>query len=273
MVRARRQILCAAVILLFGLCGCSRNAKQAAQNSPSQTPANQTSTDQSAGSGATSNSASGNALVTTEPGANSNNSAVDSSSPLNGANAQQQQAQPQQQTQPQQPEPLVIAAGTSVTVRLQQSLSSASAVPGERFEATIDEPVATQNQIVIPVGSTVYGHVVSARHSGRLRHPGEISLTLDSVVVNQQTIPLATSHVVAYGGSHKKRNLAWIGGGTGGGALVGALAGAGKGALIGGGIGAAAGTTVALVAGKKDVTFAAERRLRFRLRQDVTLAG
>ena len=158
-------------------------------------------------------------------------------------------------------------------MRLQQSLSSASAAPGEHFEATIDEPVATQNQIVIPVGSTVYGHVVSARRSGRLRHPGEISLTLDSVVVNQQTIPLATSHVVAYGGSHKKRNLAWIGGGTGGGALIGALAGAGKGALIGGGIGAAAGTTVALVTGKKDVTFAAERRLRFRLRQDVTLAG
>lgn len=133
--------------------------------------------------------------------------------------------------------------------------------------------MATQNEIVIPVGSTVYGHVVSARHSGRLRHPGEISLTLDSVVVNQQTIPLATSHVVAYGGSHKKRNLAWIGGGTGGGALVGALAGAGKGALIGGGIGAAAGTTVALVTGKKDVTFPAERRLRFRLRQDVPVSG
>ena len=131
----------------------------------------------------------------------------------------------------------------------------------------------TENQIVIPVGSTVYGHVVSARRSGRLRHPGEISLTLDSVVVNQQTIPLATSHVVARGGSHKKRNLAWIGGGTGGGALIGALAGAGKGALIGGGVGAAAGTTVALVTGKKDVIFPAERRLRFRLRQDVTLAG
>lgn len=264
---AKRQIVCAVVLVLLGLCGCNRNSKQPAQNSSNQTPASQPSTDQSASSGVTSNSASSNGVVTTEPGATSNNSAVDSSSPLNGANAQQQQ------TQQRQAEPLVVSAGTSVTVRLQQSLSSASAVPGERFEATIDEPVVTENQIVIPVGSTVYGHVVSARRSGRLRHPGEIALTLDSVVVDQQTIPLATSHVVAYGGSHKKRNLAWIGGGSGGGALIGALAGAGKGALIGGGIGAAAGTTVALVTGKKDVTFAAERRLRFRLRQDVNLAG
>ena len=130
-----------------------------------------------------------------------------------------------------------------------------------------------QDQIVIPVGATVYGHVVSAHHSGRLRHPGEIALTLDSVVLGQQKVPVATSEVVARGRSHKKRNWGWIGGGTGGGALIGALAGGGKGALIGGGIGAAAGTTTALLTGKKDVGFSAERRLRFRLRQDVNLAG
>jgi hypothetical protein len=77
--------------------------------------------------------------------------------------------------------------------------------------------------------------------------------------------------VVARGGSHKKRNLGWIGGGTGGGALIGALAGGGKGALIGGGIGAAAGTTTALLTGKKDVGFGVERRLTFRLHRDITV--
>jgi len=111
------------------------------------------------------------------------------------------------------------------------------------------------------------------RRSGRLRHPGELGLALDTLILNDKRIPLATTSVVAHGGSHKKRNLAWIGGGTGGGALIGALAGGGKGALIGSGIGAAAGTTTAFVTGKKNVTFSAERRLRFRLRQDVTLQG
>jgi hypothetical protein len=171
----------------------------------------------------------------------------------------------------QAPPELMIPAGTPISVRLQESLSSASARPGERFEAVIDEPVVVGDQIVLSVGTLVTGHVTLARRSGRLRHPGELGLTLDTVTVGQQQVPLTTSNIIARGGSHKKRNLAWIGGGSGGGALIGALAAGGKGALIGSGIGAAAGTTTAFLTGKKNVGFAAERRLRFRLRNDVNV--
>jgi hypothetical protein len=171
------------------------------------------------------------------------------------------------------PQPLVIPAGTSITVRLQERLSSASAVRGERFDAVIDEPVVVGDQVVVPVGALATGHVVVAHHSGRLHHPGELGLALDSVTVGQQNIPLATSSVVARGRSHKKRNWTLIGGGTGGGALIGALAAGGKGTLIGSAIGAAAGTTTAFVTGKKDVMFGSERRLRFRLDHDVAVSG
>jgi len=171
------------------------------------------------------------------------------------------------------PAQLVIPAGTSITVRLQQSLSSATAVSGERFEAVIDEPVMVGDQIVLPVGAPVEGHVTAVHRSGRLHHPGQLALTLDRVTVDQQIVNLSTARVAARGGSHKKRNWGWIGGGTGGGALIGALAAGGKGALIGGGIGAVAGTTTAFITGKKDVTFGNERRLRFRVNQDVSLFG
>lgn len=171
----------------------------------------------------------------------------------------------------QTPQKLIVPEGTRITVRLQQSLSSRTAYPGQRFEAVIDQPVVAGNQVIVPSGSPVEGHVVLVRRSGRLRHPGALGLTLDKVTVNQQIIPLATAHVVARGGSHKKRNWAWIGGGSGGGALIGALAAGGKGALIGSGIGAAAGTTTAFITGKKDVVFGTERRLQFRLNQNVSL--
>ena len=171
------------------------------------------------------------------------------------------------------PAPLVIPAGTAITVRLQDSLSSRYSVPGQRFDAVLDEPLAVDDHVMVPAGSLVTGHVTSARRSGRLRHPGELALTLDSVTVGDRQLSLATSNVVLRGGSHKKRNLAWIGGGTGGGALIGALAAGGKGALIGSGIGAAAGTTTAFLSGKKDVGFRAERRLQFRLNRQLTLAG
>jgi hypothetical protein len=168
------------------------------------------------------------------------------------------------------PVPFIIPDGTSITVRLQQGLSSASAVPGERFDAVVDEPVVRDDRTVLAVGTRVSGHVVIARRSGRLHHPGELGLTLDSVYINNQEFRLNTSHIVVSGASHKKRNVGWIGGGAGGGAIIGALAGGGKGALIGGGIGAVAGTTTAFVTGKKDVGFAAEGRLRFRTRSEIS---
>lgn len=171
------------------------------------------------------------------------------------------------------PTALVIPAGTSITVRLQDSVSSRYAVPGQRFEAVLDQPIVVDEHVVVPAGAPVTGHVTSAQRSGRLRHPGELGVTLDSVTVDKRELALRTSNIVVRGGSHKKRNLAWIGGGTGGGALIGALAAGGKGALIGSGIGAAAGTTTAFFTGKKDVGFSAEHRLRFRLNREVSLAG
>lgn len=176
-----------------------------------------------------------------------------------------------QAAQNEAPPKLVLPSGTPVTVRLQERLSSASARPGEPFEAVVDQPVMVGDQIVIPVGAVVEGHVILARHSGRLHHPGELGLTLDRVTIDQQIINLTTSRVVARGRSHKKRNWALIGGGTGGGAVIGALAAGGKGALIGSGIGVAAGTTTAFFTGKKDVVFGNERRLTFRLNQDVSM--
>jgi hypothetical protein len=261
-----RRVLAPAVILLFllSLFGCSKsNSKTPQAASPAAANVNAM---QPAGRNAAA-SAAGNTAAQYAPGGGvaptlANSSANPSSAPPSAAAAPAPA-----------PEPIVIPAGTPITVRLQQSLSSASASPGERFEAVLDQPIAVGDRIVLPVGTPVSGHVTIARRSGRLRHPGELGLALDSVTVGQQQIPLATASVVARGRSHKRRNLAWIGGAGGGGALIGALAAGGKGALIGAPIGLAAGTTTAYITGKKDVGFGVERRLTFRLRSDVALTS
>jgi len=84
---------------------------------------------------------------------------------------------------------------------------------------------------------------------------------------------LETSPIYVRGGSHKKRNLALIGGGTGTGALIGGIASGGTGALIGSAIGAGGGTAAAFGTGKKDVGFGVERRLTFKLTQAVVIKG
>ena len=268
------------VISLFVLSGCSRHPAQPVQavNTADQASANgqpaqdQANADNRSDAGANSAPTLANSTQSNPVAAQGGNAAANGGTnyppqnypPQNGAGSGANNAAAQ---------PLIIAAGTPVVVRLQQSLSSASSVPGQRFEAVLDQPLfaENENQIIAPVGTVVTGHVVVARRSGRFHHPGEIGLTLDTVILGQQSVPLKTSNVIARGGSHKKRNWGLIGGGTGGGALIGALAAGGKGALIGGGIGAAAGTTTALLTGKKDVGFGAERRLTFRLHRDVNL--
>ena len=247
--------LAGALLLSLALIGCNRSTpEQSAQDSSST---NQNATTQPGADQTSSGSAASNNAAQTNVQTSADNSAASASGhPVASSQA---------------PAALSIPAGTPITVRLQESLSSASARPGERFEAVVDEPVIVDGQNVLPVGTPASGHVVVARRSGRLHHPGELGLTLDTVTIAQQQVPLGTSDVVARGASHKKRNWAWIGGGTGGGALIGALAGGAKGGLIGAGVGAAAGTTTAFLTGKKNVAFGAERRLRFRLRHDVSV--
>lgn len=170
------------------------------------------------------------------------------------------------------PQEVTIPSGTAITVRLQNWVSSATSTPGDQFEAVLDQPIVVDGGTVAPTGAQVTGRVVAARRSGRLMHPGYLRIALASVTVNGKAIPVQSSSVMVAGTSHKKRNLAWIGGGAGGGALIGAIASGGTGALIGSAIGATGGTTAAYATGKKDVGFGPERRLTFRLTRPVTIA-
>jgi len=166
---------------------------------------------------------------------------------------------------------LVVPANTAIYVRLQQSLSSSTAQSGQIFAAVLDEPLIVDGQTLAPEGTAVTGKVVAVRESGHLHNAGYLRITLSALSVNGKSVPLQTNSVFVSGGSYKKRNLAFVGGGAGGGTLLGALAGGSKGAVIGGAAGAAGGTTAAYATGKKEVGFIAERRLGFRLMQPLNI--
>lgn len=168
-------------------------------------------------------------------------------------------------------DPVTLPERTAIHVTLDQALATDQSKPGDRFDATVSEPVIIDGKTVIPQGAHAEGLVVDARQSGRLMGRARFQLALQTVAVNGQNYDVRTISHPKIGRDHKKRNLEWIGGGAAGGAVIGALAGGGTGALIGGPVGAGAGTTVALLKGKKDIKLRAETPLKFELSEPVTI--
>src|SRR6266853_1872728 len=161
------------------------------------------------------------------------------------------------------PDPVTVPGLTPIHVTLDLAVTSNQSRPGDHFDATITEPVVVDGKTVIPQGAHAEGIVVDAKPSGRLMGRARLQLALQSVDVSGQPYDVCTTSSARIGCDHKERNWAWIGGGAGGGALIGAAAAGGKGALIGGPIGAAAGTTVAFVTGQRDIKLRPETPVTF----------
>ncbi len=158
-----------------------------------------------------------------------------------------------------------IPAGTTLSVRVIENLSSASSKAGQVFHGTLTEPVVVNGRTLYASGADVTGKVVSVKASGRLSDPGILVLTLTSVSDGTHTTNLQTDPFEIKGQSHTKSNVTKIGGGAAAGAVLGAIVGGGKGAAIGAGVGAAAGTGVAAATGKKEASVESEAILSWRV--------
>ena len=178
----------------------------------------------------------------------------------NGVGAQPQELQQKDGALPFSDKGFKLSKGTPIYVRLQQSISSSTAQTGQTFSAVLDEALMANGQIVAPEGAAVSGRVVAARKSGHLLDAGYLRITLSSLTVKGKEIPIQASSVFVEGGSLNKRKMVYSGTGTGGSALIGALAEEG-------------GTTAAYADGKKEVGFAAQRRIGFHLMAEVKGRG
>jgi hypothetical protein len=170
---------------------------------------------------------------------------------------------------PPQPKQVEIPVGTSVTIRMIDSIDSAINHTGEIFHASLDAPIVVDNEIVVPTGTDVYVKLVEARSAGHLSGRSELGLELVRMQFQGRSYVLASNEYQQVGTSRGKRTAETIGAGAAIGAAIGAIAGGGKGAAIGAGVGAGSGTAVQVLTKGKQVKIPSETKLDFRLEQPV----
>jgi len=127
------------------------------------------------------------------------------------------------------------------------------------------------DRVVVPQGASFSGQITESKPSGRFKGRAVLALRLDSFELNGVTHEIRSTNSTRRSAGHKKHHWAWIGGGSGGGAAIGAIAGGGTGALIGAGAGAAAGTIGSAITGKRQVSLPAETAVTFTLQAPVDI--
>ena len=190
--------------------------------------------------------------------------------PYNGG-GQYGQIGPQQAPQPVPPE-LSVPAGTFVTIRVNQLLSSDRNQAGDGFSASLAAPLVVNGVVVAEPGETVAGRVVEAQKAGRVQGTSRLNVQMTELtLVDGQQIPLQTQFVSRSGGTSVGRDAGAIAGTTGLGAAIGAAAGLGRGAAIGAGAGAVVGTVGVLLTRGRPTVIYPEQTLTFRIESPVTI--
>jgi hypothetical protein len=170
------------------------------------------------------------------------------------------------------PQPMVIPQGTVVAVRLDQPVSSKTNHTGDRFEASLAEPVVVKGRTIIPKGAVASGAVTNAQSAGRFKGAAALSLVIDAIVVRGTKYHIQTMALSQNSKGKGKRTATMVGGGAGAGALIGGIAGGGKGAAIGALVGGGAGTAGAGMTGNNnDITLPVESAVSFQITAPVTL--
>ena len=166
---------------------------------------------------------------------------------------------------------VTIPAGTRLSVRTIDAIDSTKNHVGDRFQASLEEPLTADGNVVIPKGVDVYGRLEEAKTSGTFTGKSELRLELTGVVVNGQTVPLVTGEYEQSGKSRGASTAKRTVGGAAVGSIIGAIAGGGKGAAIGAGVGGAAGAGSEIITKGDQVKVPSETLLDFTLRQSVSI--
>jgi len=168
---------------------------------------------------------------------------------------------------------LTVPAGTSILVRMIDSVDSDKNHVGDRFRASLEQDLTVDGVVVARRGADIYGRLAEAKEAGHFEGKSQLKLELTDILINSRPQPIMSGDYQVSGSSRGADTAKKVGVGAVAGTLIGALAGGGKGAAIGAGVGAGAGAAVQVMTKGEQVHVPSETLLDFRVAQPFTVTG
>jgi hypothetical protein len=172
---------------------------------------------------------------------------------------------------PPPPRKVTVPSGTTLAVRLVDTIDSETSQPGQTFHATLDSPLAVEGDVAIPSGYDVEGHIVDVKSAGKFAGQSVLALQLDRISAGGKYYSLQTDQYRRQGTSRGKNTAEKVGAGAGIGAIIGAIAGGGKGAAIGAAAGGGLGGGVQAATKGQQIKLPSETVLNFTLQAPLTV--
>jgi hypothetical protein len=179
--------------------------------------------------------------------------------------------QPAERAAMKAPPYFTIPAGTRISVRTVDAIDSTQNQVGDRFQASLEEPLSVDANEIVSRDAAVYGRLAESKESGTFTGRSQLRLELTALVVNGQTVQIVTGDYELTGKSRGASTAKRTVGGAAVGSIIGALAGGGKGAAIGAGVGAGAGAGSEIITKGDQVKVPSETLIEFTLQQDVSI--
>jgi serine/threonine-protein kinase len=166
-----------------------------------------------------------------------------------------------------------IPTGTTVAVRMIDSIDPQQSQKGQKFHASFDSPVVVGDRVAIPKGADALVELVDASTAGHFKGRPSLTVKLAQVSVHGHKYPVSSDSYTVQGLSGAKRSAAVIGGAAAVGAAIGGIFGhkKKKDAAVGGVAGTGAGAAAQQLTNAQEVTIASETVIQFVLKRPLAI--
>src|SRR5579875_2429269 len=101
---------------------------------------------------------------------------------------------------------VTVPAGTVISVRMIDSVDSATNQVGDQFHASLENDLVVNNVVVAPKGADVYGKLEQVKSAGDIKGQSQLQLGLTGIRINGTVVPITTGDYSVAGASRGKQS-------------------------------------------------------------------